>query len=169
MPGEPTEPVPPSGSGDEIDPHVIVLFGATGDLARRKLLPGLFHLCETQLMPDFRLVGSSRKDIGDDAFRSLAREAIAEFGSAPDPDAVDAVPRTPDPRRQHQGPAALADAVESARGELDGNPRLLHYLSVPPSATPPLIDLIVRGRAASIAPGWCSRSPSGPTWSRLAR
>ena len=52
MPGAPTEPVPPSASGNDIDPHVIVLFGATGDLAKRKLIPGLFHLCETELMPD---------------------------------------------------------------------------------------------------------------------
>ncbi len=142
MPGEPTEPVPPSGSGDEIDPHVIVLFGATGDLAKRKLLPGLFHLCETQLMPDFRLVGGSRKDIGDEAFRSLASEAIAEFGSAPDPDALTRFLARLTHVDSTKGAATLNDAVESARGELDGNPRLLHYLSVPPSATVPLIDLL---------------------------
>ena len=34
------------------DDHVIVIFGATGDLAKRKLLPGLFHLAATGLMPD---------------------------------------------------------------------------------------------------------------------
>src|SRR5262245_23121589 len=143
MPGEPTEPVPPRASGGEIDPHVIVLFGATGDLARRKLIPGLLHLCETQLMPDFRLVGSSRKDIGDDAFRELAREAIGEFG----PSHLDAgeVNRFV-ARLTHvdstKGAEALAAAVEAAGRQLDGNPRLLHYLSVPPSATVPLVELI---------------------------
>ena len=40
-------------------PHVIVLFGATGDLARRKLLPGLFHLSQAGLLPECRIVGTS--------------------------------------------------------------------------------------------------------------
>jgi glucose-6-phosphate 1-dehydrogenase len=41
------------------DDHVIVLFGATGDLAKRKLLPGIFHLAEAGLMPErFRIVGT---------------------------------------------------------------------------------------------------------------
>ena len=143
MPGEPTEPVPPRSSGDEVDPHVIVLFGATGDLARRKLIPGLLHLCETSLMPDFRLVGSSRRDIGDEAFRELAREAIGEFSPADaDPAAVERFTARLSHVDTTKGPEALRAAVEAARGELDGNPRLLHYLSVPPSATMPLIELL---------------------------
>ena len=44
-----------------IDEHVIVLFGATGDLARRKLLPGLFHLARAGLLPDrYRVIGAGR-------------------------------------------------------------------------------------------------------------
>ena len=42
------------------DDHVIVMFGATGDLAKRKLLPGLFHLAEVGLMPErYRIVGTA--------------------------------------------------------------------------------------------------------------
>src|SRR5439155_10025917 len=64
--------------------HVIVLFGASGDLARRKLLPGLFHLNEAGLMPrDFRIVGCSRNAITDEEFRQLARDAVNEFGRRP--------------------------------------------------------------------------------------
>src|SRR3954462_6967774 len=62
------------------DPHVIVLFGATGDLARRKLIPGLFHLEQVGLMPeDYRIVGSTLEELDDDAFRELARGALKEF------------------------------------------------------------------------------------------
>ena len=43
-----------------LQPHVIVLFGATGDLAARKLLPGLLHLSISGLMPDYRIIGSPR-------------------------------------------------------------------------------------------------------------
>src|SRR6266568_8500827 len=61
--------------------HVIVLFGATGDLARRKLLPGLFHLAATGLMPDrYQIIGSSRRAMTSEQFRDIARQAIAEFG-----------------------------------------------------------------------------------------
>jgi glucose-6-phosphate 1-dehydrogenase len=56
-----------------LDPHVIVLFGATGDLARRKLLPGLLHLAQAGLMPDFRIVATSLEDLGDEEFRELAK------------------------------------------------------------------------------------------------
>jgi glucose-6-phosphate 1-dehydrogenase len=63
--------------------HVIVVFGATGDLARRKLLPGLFHLAAAGLMPDrYRIIGSSRRSLADDQFRDLARQAIDEFGTS---------------------------------------------------------------------------------------
>src|SRR3954471_21287820 len=61
-------------------PYVIVLFGATGDLARRKLIPGLFHLEQVGLMPeDYRIVGSTLEELDDDAFREQARGALKEF------------------------------------------------------------------------------------------
>ena len=41
------------------EPHVIVVFGATGDLAKRKLLPGIMHLLNCGLVDDLRLIGSS--------------------------------------------------------------------------------------------------------------
>ena len=42
------------------DPHVVVVFGATGDLAKRKLLPGLFHLARAGLLPErYRIIGSA--------------------------------------------------------------------------------------------------------------
>src|SRR5829696_3282031 len=59
------------------DDHVVVLYGATGDLARRKLLPGLFHLAEAGLMPErFRIIGTTRQELADDDFRALAKEAV---------------------------------------------------------------------------------------------
>src|ERR1039458_857306 len=60
-------------------PHVIVMFGATGDLARRKLLPGLLHLSCSNLAPEIRVIGTSLDEIDNDAFRKLARKACVEF------------------------------------------------------------------------------------------
>jgi hypothetical protein len=76
---------PRPGSTPRPDNHIIVLFGAAGDLARRRLLPGLFHLAAAGLMPDrYQIIGSSRRPLTDQQFRDLARQAVAEFGvSAP--------------------------------------------------------------------------------------
>src|SRR3954468_17410834 len=63
------------------DDQVIVLFGATGDLAKRKLLPGMFHLAQVGLMPEgFRIIGAARHPISTEEFRALARESVAGSG-----------------------------------------------------------------------------------------
>jgi hypothetical protein len=64
--------------------HIFVLFGATGDLAARKLLPGLFHLAAVGLMPDrFRIIGSSRRPMSDERFRELARRRSSRRSPSP--------------------------------------------------------------------------------------
>ena len=72
MQSDPTD-VNSSLLASPLRPHVMVLFGATGDLARRKLLPGLFHLSQAGLLPEFRIVGTSLDDLDDEGFRNFAR------------------------------------------------------------------------------------------------
>src|SRR6202142_4211842 len=69
-------------------PHVMVLFGATGDLARRKLLPGLFHLAQAGLLPECRIIGTSLDDLDDDGFRTFVRGALDEFAHHGVPDSL---------------------------------------------------------------------------------
>jgi glucose-6-phosphate 1-dehydrogenase len=58
----------------------LTIFGATGDLARRKLLPALYNLAHEGALPErFNLIGVSRRDQSDDDFREFARDAIKEF------------------------------------------------------------------------------------------
>jgi glucose-6-phosphate 1-dehydrogenase len=58
----------------------LLLFGATGDLARRKLLPSLCALDADGLLPaDLRIIGTARSDLDDAAYRDMAREALGEF------------------------------------------------------------------------------------------
>src|SRR3954471_12723014 len=64
-----------------LKPHVVVLFGASGDLARRKLLPGLLHLHRAGLLPACRIIGTSLDDLDDESFRRFAEEGCAEFAS----------------------------------------------------------------------------------------
>ena len=62
--------------------HVVVIFGATGDLAKRKLLPGWFHLYSAGLLPrEWRLIGSAPANsaMTDEQFRAHARQSCADF------------------------------------------------------------------------------------------
>ena len=66
-------------SPDRADPCTVVIFGAAGDLTRRKLLPALYQLAREDLLAnDFRVLGVSRETIGDDGFRSLMRTAVGQ-------------------------------------------------------------------------------------------
>src|ERR1700722_10744487 len=74
---------PAKGTHARPGPHVIVLFGATGDLAKRKLLPGLYHLFVAGLLPDkFAMGGTSPPEfaVSEDEFRKHARSACDQFG-----------------------------------------------------------------------------------------
>ncbi len=125
------------------NPQVVVLFGATGDLARRKLLPGLFHLATVGFIPGCRVVGVSLDDMDAEQFRAFARAALEEFSSRrielerwqQFADALDYVPLS-------GGADALRAAVLSAESKLDGESRRLHYLSVPPNAALAAVRMI---------------------------
>ena len=114
------------------DDHVIVLFGALGDLARRKLLPGLFHLDRAGLMPaGYKIIGTSRRGGSDDVFRRVAREAVGE-AAGETWERFSA--RLSFSRFAAEEPEPLQEAVSRAEEDLEGEPRRLHYLSIPPNA-----------------------------------
>jgi glucose-6-phosphate 1-dehydrogenase len=124
--------------------QVIVLFGATGDLAKRKLLPGMFHLSQVGLMPEaFRIIGAARRPISTDEFRALARESVQDSGRKSDADgAVEKFTGSLSFVGVGDGFEALGKAVEAARDELGGEVDLLFYLSLPPAAAKGTIDEI---------------------------
>jgi glucose-6-phosphate 1-dehydrogenase len=63
-------------------PCVVVIFGASGDLTRRKLLPALYRLAQQRLVPaEFAILGTARQPHTDAEFRELMKAAVAEFGS----------------------------------------------------------------------------------------
>ncbi len=117
------------------EPHLIVLFGATGDLARRKLLPGIMHLLQSGLVPDSRIIGVSLDDFDDDSFRGFAEKAYREFSTrkVDDDQWAEFAPKLSYVNVK-AGPEALAAQAAVLEAELGGSPRRLHYLSVPPKA-----------------------------------
>jgi glucose-6-phosphate 1-dehydrogenase len=63
-----------------VDPCSIVIFGASGDLTARKLIPALYHLFkDKQMPPDFRIIGFARREKSDDAWRTELRQALDQF------------------------------------------------------------------------------------------
>jgi len=126
---------------------VLVLFGATGDLAKRKLLPGLFHLALAGMMPErYRIIGSGRIDGAPDnaAFRSRVREALEQFGRReltvgdwePFASTLSFAPASA------EQPEALVAAVADAERDLGPNARRLLHLAVPPHAFAPMVTMI---------------------------
>jgi glucose-6-phosphate 1-dehydrogenase len=124
----------PPGVGPRF-PQVVVLFGATGDLARRKLLTGLYHLSSAGFIPGCRIIGVSLDDIDAEGFRRFARSALDEFSSRKVTESDwDAFAQSLDYVSLAAGPVALKAAVDKAEETFHGESRRLHYLSVPPSA-----------------------------------
>ncbi len=76
---DPAVPDPVLAHPDALRPYVIVLFGATGDLSRRKLLPGLLRLSQSGLLPEYQIVGTSLEEMDDSEFHDFALKACREF------------------------------------------------------------------------------------------
>jgi glucose-6-phosphate 1-dehydrogenase len=130
----------------DLPPHVLVLFGATGDLAKRKLFPGLFTLWQSGLLPkDFWIIGSGRHSPGtDEEFREHVRDAVRPEGDDWDTFASKISFRT----SSADDGTDLAAAVAAAEQELapaEGSEtavRRLVYLSVPPAAAIGMVRML---------------------------
>ncbi len=65
-----------------VDPFDLTIFGGTGDLAKRKILPGLFRRHLSGQMPhEAQIIGAARSELSDEEYRDIVRAAIAEFGA----------------------------------------------------------------------------------------
>jgi glucose-6-phosphate 1-dehydrogenase len=121
-----------------LDPTVFVLFGATGDLSRRMVLPAFYTLEIEGLLPDdWVLVGNGRGDVSHEDFRTRVHDALAEFGPHPQEGPWDRFAK----RLRFAGggfssdsPGSLLDVIAEARAALGRRARLVHYLAVPPGA-----------------------------------
>src|SRR6516225_5253338 len=121
------------------DDHIVVLFGGTGDLARRKLLPGLFRLAQAGLLPQhYRIIATSRGEVTDEGFREFAKVAVEEFGSLTSSAAWQRFAAKLSFVSLETLPAAVADA----ESELGTGARRLFYLSVPPVAFAGIVSML---------------------------
>jgi glucose-6-phosphate 1-dehydrogenase len=127
-----------SGSAGDQGPVIFVLFGATGDLAQRMVLPAFYRLALEGLLPErWQLVGNGRGDVAHEDFRAHVHDALTQFGPQPEPGEWE-----PFAQRvffagggfDAGNPGSLLDGLDEARRSLGGDPQLVHYLAVPPVA-----------------------------------
>jgi glucose-6-phosphate 1-dehydrogenase len=124
----------------------LVIFGATGDLARRKLLPALYNLAHEGALPEqFNLVGVSRREQSDEDFRSFAREAITEFSRREaDPQVLDGLVErlryvgfSFDDSEGYPRLAKIIDEIDEAAGKPLNR---AYYLSTAPEFFPIIVE-----------------------------
>jgi glucose-6-phosphate 1-dehydrogenase len=139
-------------------PATLVIFGASGDLTRRKLLPALYHLSRGQRLPArLSVIGVGRTPLGDDGFRGQLVESLREFAGVEPSDEVAAslgsrlhyVSGGLDDQALY---SALRERLEAAGGHRDG---VLYYLAIPPSAYSTIVEQLGRaGLARSDGQAW---------------
>ncbi len=128
------------------DNHVIVLFGATGDLARRKIIPGLFDLATEGLLPErYRIIGSSRPGsaMTNEEFRIYAKDAINTHSALkPEGERWNSFEQSLSfAEAEPDNSVSLERAVAVAEAEIGGEVRRLYHLAVPPAAVLGLIRM----------------------------
>jgi glucose-6-phosphate 1-dehydrogenase len=153
------------------EPAAMVIFGASGDLTHRKLLPALYSLTRDRLLPArFAIVGFARRPLDDDAFREEMRRACDEFARRRpvDPDIWAGFARNIFYQAGgYDDPASFAalkarlEEIEKTLG-LPGN--RVFYLATPPSSFAPVIRSLGQSGLAPEppAPGNGRPVPAGP-------
>ncbi|MBY6414260.1 glucose-6-phosphate dehydrogenase (NADP(+)) [Rhodococcus sp. BP-252] len=118
-----------------VQPTIFVLFGATGDLAKRMVLPSFYELHAGGLLPEkWVLIGNGRHDTSDEEFRDHVHDALDEFGSGTDHwDAFSERIRFAGKGFTVDDPGALPDVIEAARKDVGDDAQLVHYIALPPT------------------------------------
>jgi glucose-6-phosphate 1-dehydrogenase len=157
---DPTECIAP----EPTDPCTIVIFGATGDLTARKLIPALFHLYLNNGLPrPFQIVGSARSNLDDSEFRNKMESALGEAGML-DPDKWSAFSEHLHYRPIDYADPATFDKLGESLRELDKRQHTrgnrIFYIALPPTLYQTVAELI--GRA-----GLSTENTNGNGWSRM--
>jgi glucose-6-phosphate 1-dehydrogenase len=142
------------------EPNTLVIFGAAGDLTRRKLLPAVYNLDLDGLMPDtFAVVGFTRRDWDDAAFRKEARAAIGKYSRRPLDEAK--WPRFEQALFHSKGGFDEVEAYVELKRKLDEIDKIrgipgnrVYYLSIPPSTIATCVENLQKaGLVESLEPG----------------
>jgi glucose-6-phosphate 1-dehydrogenase len=153
------------------DDCILVIFGASGDLSRRKLVPALYDLCRTrELPPQLAVLGVSRTPMTDGEFRGRAKtwcqeapgftgETWERFERRLHYQSADAT--------KEDGFSALVDRLDVIRRETEIGENLLFYLSVAPQLYEPILSNIGDSGLVTEGQRWCSLNRDEAPWQRV--
>jgi glucose-6-phosphate 1-dehydrogenase len=139
------------------DPCALVIFGASGDLTHKKLMPALYALMLRRLLPPrFAIVGVSRSEGDDDAFRNDMKQAVQkhardEFREEIWAELAESMHYVATDFADESGENKLAELLTRLDGERDLGGNRVYYLAVPPPAFPTIVDALGKRRTAK---GW---------------
>jgi glucose-6-phosphate 1-dehydrogenase len=139
------------------DPCTLVIFGASGDLTKRKLFPALYSLAFRRLLPDhFAVVGASRSEESDDEFRERMKAAVQENARDPFRDDVweplaEGMHYVALDFADEQGEDELAQTLNSLDEERGTRGNRVYYLATPPPIFPTVVAAVGKRRATE---GW---------------
>jgi len=135
----------------KVKPFVMVIFGGTGDLSKRKLLPTLLHIFkEGELPSEFAILGIARSTMDDDQYRNLVKEAIQESGEEPlEENGWAGFSRhlfyLSADISQDEGYRSLCKKIEQLFGQMAGDSRdVIYYLAISPRMAPIVIKGLKR-------------------------
>jgi glucose-6-phosphate 1-dehydrogenase len=161
------------------DPCILVIFGASGDLTHRKLIPALYELFRGDHAPlpeRFAIIGVSRTPMTDSDFREKMRESVREFASGFDDDSWRRFAPTlhycPGDATRIEAYPGLVEQIRILGEKLGiaragGMPNLLFYLSVAPQLYEPIIRCIGDSGLVTEGRRWCSLNPGETPWQRI--
>ena len=139
-------------------PTTLVIFGASGDLTRRKLLPALYHLSRAQRLPArFSVVGVARTQQDDEAFRIQFRESLKEFAGVEAPQQNEVAESLASRLFYLSGELAdpkLYERLGARLREIDGDEGVLYYLAIPPDVYAPVIEQLGAANLSRAEHGW---------------
>ncbi len=168
---------PPTGSVDEVvendktssispaDPCTITIFGASGDLARRKLVPALYGLAaQNCLARRFAIIGFARSPMTDEAFQESAVDSIKKFADAASQqkeckEFAQALAYVSGGYNQPEAFEKLKNRLEELDAEHNLNGNRLFYLATPPDVYPVIIEQLDKAGLTS--------NPNGKSWTRI--
>ena len=155
-----------------VEPCVLVIFGASGDLTARKLVPAMYEMAKAGLLPsNTRILGVARREKTDDEWRTELEPWVRKHN----PDLDEAVWRDVAARiHYHAADATTADGMEAVAkriGDLDAQAdtrgNVLFFLSVASSLYEPIVERIDAAGLVVEGKRWCSIDPANASWQRI--
>jgi glucose-6-phosphate 1-dehydrogenase len=157
----------PSNGTEKLEPCALVIFGATGDLTQRKLIPALYSLTLQRRLPEgMVIIGTARSEMSHEEFRRKMRDAVGEFarGGLRDPKEWDRFARDlyyiPANHREPESYLRLKDSLSHLESKYATGGRRILYLAIPPDQYGPVIQQIA-------AAGLAGRHAYAGSWTRV--